>query len=144
MVAIKEDLLKEYALCSSILVMKILAMAILTGRQRFRKKVFANPEDANGKSQKVVLDDPDVERVRRAHRNDLENILPWFVMTLIWLTTNPSYYLAMMLMRIFVAARITHTLVYVVFPMQPHRALAFFAGYLIIIYEAVSTIIYYI
>ncbi|XP_015122738.1 microsomal glutathione S-transferase 1 [Diachasma alloeum] len=141
---IREDLLREFAIWGTVLVLKTLGMALLTGRLRFGKNVFANPEDSFGKKIKVATDDPDIERVRRAHRNDLENILPWFVMTAIWLTTGPAYYWAMILIRTFVAARIVHTLVYAVVPKQPHRALAFFVGFAITIYEAVSTLMYYL
>ncbi|KAK0168544.1 hypothetical protein PV327_002330 [Microctonus hyperodae] len=143
MAVIRNDLLAEFAFFSSILVLKMLAMSLLTGRQRFAKKVFANPEDTRGKSAKVKLDDEDVERVRRAHRNDLENILPWFIMTFVWLTTGPSHLLAMILIRTFTLARIMHTLVYAIVPLQPHRAITFFVGYGITGYQAISTLIYY-
>ncbi|XP_063971884.1 microsomal glutathione S-transferase 1-like [Diachasmimorpha longicaudata] len=141
---IREDLMREFAICSAVLVLKTLGMALLTARVRFRKNVFANPEDSFGNKIKVSTDDVDIERVRRAHRNDLENILPWFVMTAIWLTTGPTYYCAMVLIRAFVAARIAHTVVYVLVPRQPHRALAFFVGFGITIYEAVSTLMHYL
>lgn len=95
------------------------------------------------KTSKIAAVDEDVERVRRAHRNDLENILPWFFMTLIWLTTGPSYWTAMILIRGFVLSRIVHTFVYAIWAKQPHRAIAFFVGYGITIYQAISTLIYY-
>ncbi|KAH0540551.1 microsomal glutathione S-transferase 1 [Cotesia glomerata] len=140
---IREELLKEFGFWSTVLVVKILIMAILTARQRFAKKVFSNPEDRMDKSSKITTEDPDVERVRRAHQNDLENILPWFVMTLIWLTTGPSKFLAVTLIRTFTFARIIHTIAYAIFAVQPYRAIAFFVGYGITIYEAISTLIYY-
>ena len=40
--------------------------------------MFANPEDAKDVPGSKVGSDPDVERVRRAHLNDLENI-PLFI-----------------------------------------------------------------
>lgn len=106
-------------------------------------KVFANKEDLQAKSAKISYDDPDVERVRRAHRNDLENILPWFMVTYVWLGTNPSYAVASFLIRAFVVSRIAHTIVYAVVPAQPWRAIAFFVGYGITGYQAVSTMMYY-
>lgn len=36
---IREELLKEFCFWSTVLVVKILMMALLTGRQRFSKKV---------------------------------------------------------------------------------------------------------
>ncbi|GAB1863360.1 glutathione transferase [Camponotus japonicus] len=86
MVQISPELLQVFGFWSSILVLKLLAMLPLTVRQRFGKNVFMNEEDVklSGKG-KVVFNDPDVERVRRAHRNDLENVLPWFIITYLWL-----------------------------------------------------------
>lgn len=108
-------------------------------------QVFANSEDAaTTKKAKVAFDDPDVERVRRAHLNDLENVVPWFLATWIWLGTGPSTWLAGLLIRAFVASRILHTVVYAVVPLpQPSRAIAFFVGFAITGYMAVSTILFH-
>lgn len=92
---------------------------------------------------KVVLNDPDVERVRKAHRNDLENILPWFMITYLWLGTGPSPWLANTLIRTFVLARIIYTISYVIIPQQPTRGFVFFLGFGITIYQALSTLSYY-
>ncbi|XP_046629274.1 microsomal glutathione S-transferase 1-like [Neodiprion virginianus] len=143
--SIDAETFKIFGFWGSILVLKILAMAVLTGRQRMRKKVFANPEDAaRDKKAKIAFDDPDVERVRRAHLNDLENVVPWFIATWIWLGTGPSTWLAGLLIRVFVLSRILHTVVYAVVPLpQPSRAIAFFLGYFVTFYMTASTILYY-
>lgn len=107
-------------------------------------KIFANPGDGFGKKVKVTYDDPDIERVRRSHLNDLENVLPWFIITYIWLTTGPSIWLAGILIRTFVISRIIHTLVYAVFPQQPARFLSFFFGYCITAYEAFTSLLHYL
>ncbi|XP_077297800.1 prostaglandin E synthase-like [Arctopsyche grandis] len=108
-----------YALCSSILVMKILLMAPLTTRQRFSKKVFASVEDekflAVKSSGRLVTDDPDVERVRRAHLNDLENIPAFIFISGLYLLTNPASGVASMLMKTYTGCRILHSLVYAAF-----------------------------
>lgn len=145
MAAINTEIMKVFGFWSSVLVLKMLAMSMLTARQRFRKKVFANPDDASKvQKAKVAYDDPDIERVRRSHLNDLENVLPWFIITYIWLTTGPSVWLATTLIKAFVISRITHTLVYAIYPQQPARALAFFAGYFITGYEAVTSLMHYL
>ncbi|XP_014239238.1 microsomal glutathione S-transferase 1 [Cimex lectularius] len=129
----------SYLFYCSLLVLKVLMMVPLTARWRFSKKVFANPEDTklSPKSQ-VKFDDPDVERVRRAHLNDLENIPVFFVAAYTYLLTNPNPWLAITLMRSFVLARFAHTLVYaVVVVPQPARFLAFMVGYGITAYMAV-------
>jgi glutathione S-transferase len=147
MVEISPEALQAFGFWSSILVIKVLAMVPLTGRQRFRKNVFVVEEDYNflgiGKGKELKYDDPDVERVRRAHRNDLENILPWFIITYLWLSTGPSLWLAKMLIRTFVLARIAHTISYVIIPQQPTRGIVFFVGFIITGYQALSTLLYY-
>ncbi|KAI4495512.1 hypothetical protein M0802_008726 [Mischocyttarus mexicanus] len=136
--AVNTEIMKLFGFWSSVLVLKMMAVTLLTIRQRFKKT------DAKfHKKSKVGYDDPDIERVRRNHRNDLENILPWFIITYIWLTTGPSYWLAGILIKSFVVSRIIHTLSYAVYSQQPTRALSFFAGYCIIGYEAISSLLYY-
>uniref|UniRef100_T1HCK9 Microsomal glutathione S-transferase 1 n=1 Tax=Rhodnius prolixus TaxID=13249 RepID=T1HCK9_RHOPR len=113
-------------------------MAPLTGRLRFSKGIFASPEDCvlRPKS-RVVKDDPDIERVRRAHLNDLENIPIYFIASLAYLLTEPNAWLAINLMRAFTFARIAHSLVYaVVVVPQPARAIAWGIGYAITGYMA--------
>ncbi|EFN63861.1 Microsomal glutathione S-transferase 1 [Camponotus floridanus] len=144
MVQISPELFQVFGFWSSVLVLKLLAMLPLTVRQRFRKNVFMNEEDTKlGSKGKVAFNDPDVERVRRAHQNDLENILPWFIITYLWLGTGPSLWLAKILIQTFVLARIGHTISYVILPQQPTRAIAFFIGFSITGYQTLSTLLYY-
>ncbi|XP_030386657.1 microsomal glutathione S-transferase 1 isoform X1 [Scaptodrosophila lebanonensis] len=120
---------RTYVFWTGVLVLKMFAMSALTAVKRFKTKTFANPEDLMSPKLKVKFDDPDVERVRRAHRNDLENILPFFIIGLLYTLTNPSTFLAVNLFRAVGISRIVHTLVYaVVVVPQPARALAFFVA----------------
>lgn len=92
-------------------------------------QAFANPEDAQSKGLKVKVDE-DVERVRRAHLNDLENIPIFLIAASLYVLTNPAPALALNLFRAFTAARFAHTFVYAVYVVpQPARALSFFVGY---------------
>ncbi|XP_065336158.1 microsomal glutathione S-transferase 1 [Cloeon dipterum] len=133
-----------YAVHATLLVFKMFLVVVLTARQRFAKKVFANPEDAKGSSAKVKLDDPDVERVRRAHLNDLENIPAFLFISFLYVATNPNLALATTLFRAFTGARVLHTFVYAVKPLpQPARGLAFFVGLGTTIYMAVQVLIHF-
>ncbi|XP_052900717.1 microsomal glutathione S-transferase 1-like isoform X2 [Anopheles moucheti] len=144
--AVNDAVLRSYLFWSSVLVAKMLLMSPLTSLTRVRKMAFANPEDSSAVSKKLKpkLDDPDVERVRRAHLNDLENILPFFVIGFLYLLTNPAPFLAVNLFRVVAVSRILHTLVYavVVIP-QPARFLAFVGGMLPISYMTLQTILYF-
>ncbi|XP_064536828.1 microsomal glutathione S-transferase 1 isoform X2 [Drosophila montana] len=132
---------KSYTFWTGVLVIKMLAMALLTAIQRFKTKTFANQEDLMSPKLKVKFDDPNVERVRRAHRNDLENILPFFIIGLLYTLTNPNAFLAINLFRAVGISRIAHTLVYaVVVVPQPARALAFFVALVATAYMALQVI----
>lgn len=204
LLSLTNPVFKSYTFWAGVLVIKMLAMSLLTGLQRFKTKVratrehlsgigtgglclglgqspvswvkakapkdcrhsrsacimtqlvfvfflcyrcccsfqtFANPEDLMSPKLKVKFDDPNVERVRRAHRNDLENIVPFFVIGLLYVLTNPSAFLAINLFRAVGIARIAHTLVYaVVVVPQPARAIAFFVALLATVYMALQVI----
>ncbi|KZC04398.1 Microsomal glutathione S-transferase 1 [Dufourea novaeangliae] len=144
MPSIDPDLFKIYGFWGSVLALKLVGMIPLIARYRFSKKIFVNPDDCDWiKGGKVLYNDPDIERVRRSHLNDLENIPIWYIVTLLWLTTEPSVWLASTLMKTFVLARIAHTLFYAVVLKQPHRLVSFFVGLFITIYQAISTLSYY-
>ncbi|XP_037938156.1 microsomal glutathione S-transferase 1-like [Teleopsis dalmanni] len=127
-----------YLFWTSILILKMLMMSILTAMQRIGTKTFANPEDLKMRTtDEVKFNDPNVERVRRAHRNDMENILPLLIMTLIYIATGPNATLARILFRIAAVSRIVHTLVYAFRPVpQPTRAITFFTTFFITAYMA--------
>ncbi|XP_050295079.1 microsomal glutathione S-transferase 1 isoform X2 [Anthonomus grandis grandis] len=141
---LSQPVIRTYLFYVGILSFKMLLMSVLTGAQRYKNKAFANPEDAEPRKLKVKVNE-DVERVRRAHLNDLENIPVFIIVCLVYLTTNPSAIVASALIRVFTAARILHTLVYavVVIP-QPARALAWIAGYVITIYMSITSILHYL
>ncbi|KAF0289561.1 Aldose 1-epimerase [Amphibalanus amphitrite] len=79
-----------YLFYAAVLGLKTLFMSLFTARHRMGNKVFANPEDAKGLQGKVKFDHPDVERVRRAHLNDLENVLPFLILCPLYLATGPA------------------------------------------------------
>ena len=142
--SVENPVFRAYVFYSCILVLKLFSLVFLTGRQRFTKNVFANPEDRKDKNSKIGTSDPDVERVRRAHLNDLENIPAFWITGLLYCLTNPSPFVAINLFRVFTACRILHTFVYAVVPVpQPARALAFAGGFVSTIYMAVSTIMHF-
>lgn len=143
-ISLDNPAVQSYLLYSSVLGLKVLGMAFLTARVRYAKNVFANPEDAAAKKGKVKYDDPDVERVRRAHLNDLENIPVFWVLGALYLTTAPSAWLATTLFRVYTAGRVIHTLVYAVKPLpQPARGIAFGIPLMITFYMGVKVIMHY-
>ncbi|XP_010719181.1 prostaglandin E synthase isoform X1 [Meleagris gallopavo] len=116
----------SFTFYSTILILKMYVVAIITGQVRLRKKAFANPEDAlrNGGLQ-YYREDPDVERCRRAHRNDMENIFPFLFLGAVYSLLDPSPAVARIHFFIFCAGRIMHTVAYLLKLRAPTRSVAY-------------------
>ncbi|XP_072739437.1 prostaglandin E synthase isoform X3 [Ciconia boyciana] len=116
----------SFTFYSTILILKMYVIAIITGQVRLRKKAFANPEDAlrNGGLQ-YYREDPDVERCRRAHRNDMENIFPFLFLGAIYSLLDPSPAVARIHFFIFCVGRIVHTIAYLLRLKAPTRSVAY-------------------
>ncbi|XP_039961975.1 microsomal glutathione S-transferase 1-like [Bactrocera tryoni] len=137
LLTLENNVFKAYLFWSAILVLKMLFMSLLTGFMRFRTMTFINEEDILNKRLKVKYNDPDVERARRAHRNDLENIMPFFTIGFLYVLLDPSATLAINLFRAVGISRILHTCVYAIVPApQPSRLLAFLVTVFVTIYMA--------
>ncbi|KAK9506130.1 hypothetical protein O3M35_008121 [Rhynocoris fuscipes] len=111
----------------------MILLALLTGYQRQRKKAFVNAEDAAmaGTELKGVQDE-EVERVRRAHLNDVENIPVFLISGMIFVAADPNVIFALMMFRLYFIARLAHTIVYAVYVVrQPVRTICFLIGVLI-------------
>lgn len=58
-----------------------------------------------------IKKDEKVERVRRGHLNDLENIPAFLIAAFFYILSEPSVQMALWLIRVAVIARILHTIV---------------------------------
>ncbi len=56
----------------------------------YKNQAWINPEDAALRSVRATGSDPDVERIRRAHRNDVENIFLFFASAALYVMTEPG------------------------------------------------------
>ncbi|XP_063165542.1 microsomal glutathione S-transferase 1 [Candoia aspera] len=125
-----------YVRYAVLLLVKMMLMSTITAFFRMKKKAFASPEDTAsfGKGEnakKYLRTDPDVERVRRIHLNDLENIVPFLFIGFFYSVSGVTLSTALMHYRIFLGSRIFHTIAYLVPLPQPCRGLAWMAGYLV-------------
>jgi glutathione S-transferase len=109
-------------------------------------QAMVNPEDTFfsflWKKLELKTDD-DVERVRRAHLNDLENILAFILISLLFILSQPNEMFAAWLFRIVGIARIAHSIIYVCKVPQPFRAIFFYITYIITLFMALSSIVYF-
>ncbi|XP_010212612.1 PREDICTED: microsomal glutathione S-transferase 1 [Tinamus guttatus] len=134
---IDNEVFRAYATYATIVLLKMMLMSFITAYFRISRKAFANPEDmpaSKGENAKKVLrTDPDVERVRRNHLNDLENIVPFFGVGLLYALSGPELSTALLHFRIFAGARILHTIAYLTPLPQPSRGLCWGVGYMVTI-----------
>uniref|UniRef100_A0A493T8L8 Microsomal glutathione S-transferase 1 n=1 Tax=Anas platyrhynchos platyrhynchos TaxID=8840 RepID=A0A493T8L8_ANAPP len=147
---IDNEVFRAYATYATIVLLKMMLMSLITAYFRITRKAFVNPEDTasfgKGESAKKYLrTDADVERVRRGHLNDLENIVPFLGIGLLYALSGSDLSTALLHFRIFVGARITHTLAYLIPLPQPARGLSWVVGYAVTIsmaYKVLKTALY--
>ncbi|KAI4897652.1 hypothetical protein NFI96_025738 [Prochilodus magdalenae] len=130
---IDSEVFLAFSTYATIVILKMMLMGPITSYHRLTKKVFANMEDTNlaGSAEdrkKMIRVDQGVERVRRCHQNDLENITPFVVIGLLYALTGPDLSTALLHFRVFVGSRFAHTVAYLLPLPQPSRALAWMVG----------------
>ncbi|NXY81976.1 MGST1 transferase, partial [Alcedo cyanopectus] len=147
---LSNEAFQAYATYATIILLKMMLMSLITAYFRITRKAFVNPEDTasfgKGESAKKYLrTDPDVERARRGHLNDLENIVPFFGIGLLYALSGPELSTALLHFRIFTGARILHSLAYLIPLPQPSRGLSWAVGYAVTIsmaYKVLKTSFY--
>jgi glutathione S-transferase len=132
--------LKIYALVTAILGIHLYLLAGYTGAVRNRTKSSPNPEDvAVHQGATVEVDHPAVARVKRAHRNALENAVPFFAVGLMFAFKGPSATGAYAYYFTFLGARLLHSIFYL-WGKQPFRTIMFAVGALVVVGMAVQVI----
>ncbi|NWR87690.1 MGST1 transferase, partial [Furnarius figulus] len=131
---IDNEVFQAYATYTAIVLLKMMLMSLITAYFRITRKAFVNPEDTasfgkGDSAKKYLRTDPDVERVRRGHLNDLENIVPFVGIGLLYTLSGPELSSALLHFRIFAGARILHTFAYLIPLPQPGRGLSWAVGY---------------
>jgi uncharacterized MAPEG superfamily protein len=124
-----------------ILVLKMAAVGGYTSLMRIQRGHYATPEDfALQGLPPTTTADADIERARRAHRNDLENILPFFGAALFYALTQPSAFMTRVYFWGFCFARVLHTIFYIR-QQQPYRTIAFGVGLVLMLLMVLTTLV---
>jgi glutathione S-transferase len=120
-----------YALAAALLIVKMMSQGWITVFRMFKVNGgFRYPEDARKSlanpdpSPDQLLPNEYVERSRRMHANDVENIPLFLVAGLLYVCTSPSLWLAAGLFATYVVSRLGHFLV--LLTQRPHEVRAFF------------------
>ena len=121
-----------YAICSAILIITFYALAFLTAKTRADRKAVINYEDVkiNSGASVVEVEHLDVQRIKRAHMNALENAVPFFIIGFIYSQSAPSMMMAQGLFFSFVTIRVLHAVFYLS-AKQPFRTMSFAIGALL-------------
>ncbi|XP_059157388.1 microsomal glutathione S-transferase 1-like [Physella acuta] len=115
----------------ALVLLKTCAMSLITvaAFYMFDKNTKQKTKDDDSKDvKKNKPSTENVDRVRRCHRNDLENVIPFVLLGLLYVATGPAYETARIHFRIFTISRFFHTVFYIFAIPQPSRAMVFFAG----------------
>ena len=133
-----------YMIAASLMILKIMGQGWMTVYRMLASDAgLASPEDLrtglinrNPRPEQLELNDY-VDRSRRMHRNDLENIPAFLAIGILFVIAGPPALLAGGLMYTFVAARLLHTLAYATKQTHEVRATFYTLGSAIVIAMAV-------
>lgn len=132
-----------YAIAAAIMILKIMAQGWMTVYRMIKSDSgLASPEDLqvglinkNPRPEQLDLNDY-VDRSRRMHRNDLENIPAFLAVGLLFVAVDPSLVLAQVLMYGFVLARMLHAVAYATKQTHEVRATFYTFGSLAVMFMA--------
>jgi uncharacterized MAPEG superfamily protein len=135
-----------YVIAATLMILKMMGQGWITVARMMKVGGgFLNPEDeargwTNPKPGPGQLDADDyVERSRRMHHNDTENIPVFLVAGLLFVWTQPPLVVAQVLLYGFVAARLAHFWAYLTAKSHEIRATFFSIASLIVIGMAIYT-----
>ncbi|GFO17733.1 microsomal glutathione s-transferase 1 [Plakobranchus ocellatus] len=119
---------------TAVVIAKTISVAIVTGFNRVSNTAYMNEEDAKaiviGAADGKPKTTPTIDRLKRMHMNDLENVIPFVLIGLLYTATRPDPASALLHFRVFTTSRVLHSFVYYFAVPQPARALCFSTGML--------------
>lgn len=141
---IENPVFATYTIAAAIMVLKIMGQGWMTVYRMLKSDSgLASPEDLqiglinkNPRPDQLEVNDY-VDRSRRMHRNDLENIPAFLAVGLLFVAVDPSLFLAQILMYGFVLARMLHAVAYITKQTHEVRATFYTFGSLSVMFMAV-------
>ena len=137
---IENPVFAAYLVAAAIMILKLMGQGWMTVFRMVKSDAgLLNPEDLQAgpanrnPSAKQLEQNEYVDRSRRMHRNDLENIPAFLVAGLLFVAVDPPLALARGLMATFVVARLAHTIAYATAQRHEIRATFFSVGSIVVI-----------
>ena len=144
---LQDPLFATYVIAATLMILKAVGMSWLTVvRMMSAQGGFRSPEDLRKTPLNPTPDpkqlEPDerVERIRRIHLNDLENLPFFLVAGLLYVLTQPSLWLAQLLLYGYVVTRLLHFAAYLTARSHDLRAALWTVGSLILIFMTARTL----
>ncbi|MEM8797209.1 MAG: MAPEG family protein [Pseudomonadota bacterium] len=107
------DLFAVFALVLALLIVKAQVLAVSTALTRKSLMTFVIPEDAEWLGgDHTPTDLPKVRRIFRAHQNDLEALLPFFIGGTLYLASGAPELIGILYFVAFALARFAHSFAY--------------------------------
>ena len=138
----------ECFIAASLMILKTVGMAWLTVyRMMSEKGGYRSPEDLRrtplnpSPDPQQLAPNERVERVRRIHQNDLENIPFFLVAGFLYVLTGPPLLLAQLLLYGYVVSRLLHFAAYLAARTHDTRATLWTIGSLIIVFMALRALL---
>ncbi|UCH16313.1 MAG: MAPEG family protein [Burkholderiales bacterium] len=146
--SLQDPLFGTYVIAATLMILKAVSMSWLTVvRMMQARGGFRSPEDLKktplnpAPHADQLAPDERVDRIRRIHLNDLEN-LPFFLASgFLYVLTQPPLLLAQLLLYGYVASRLLHFLAYLTARTHDTRATLWTVGSLILIFMTVRTLL---
>lgn len=146
--SLQDPLFGTYVIAATLMILKAVSMSWLTVVRMMKvRSGFRSPEDLKktplnpAPHADQLAPDERVDRIRRIHLNDLEN-LPFFLASgFLYVLTQPPLLLAQLLLYGYVASRLLHFLAYLTARTHDTRATLWTVGSLILIFMTVRTLL---
>ena len=139
--SLQNPLFATYVIAATLMILKAVSMSWLTVVRMMQVKGgFRSPEDLRktplnpAPDPKQLEPDERVERIRRIQMNDLENLPFFLVAGFLFVLTDPSLWLARVLLYGYVVSRLLHFAAYVTAQTHDTRATLWTVGSLILVF----------
>ena len=146
--SLQDPLFATYVIAATLMILKAVSMSWLTVvRMMAVKGGYRSPEDLQQTplnpqpNPRQLEPDERVERIRRIHLNDLENLPFFLVAGFLYVLTQPSLLLAQVLLYGYVVSRFLHFIAYFMGRTHDTRAKLWTVGSLILIFITGRTLL---
>ena len=145
---LQNPLFATYVIAATLMILKAVSMSWLTVVRMLQENGgFRSPEDLRKTPLNPTPDasqlerNERVERIRRIHQNDLENLPFFLVAGLLYVLTGPTVLMAQLLLYGYVVSRLLHFAAYLSAQTHDLRATLWTVGSLILLFMTVRTLL---